>query len=490
MNRKIVLFPLALAAILGLASCSNDKPSSSSNGGDTTSSSTTTSETTNSSSSEETKKASITVDKTEVSVEVGGTALVTATVKNATNTNKTWSSSDETVATVTAGTITGVKEGVATITVTLDSDPAVKAEVAVTVTGKQATKISVSDILAGNAEEGVLYEAEGILEGLSHTDVYGNAYLTDVENGKSVKIYGLTATESALKTADGTVSFNNPKDAVTTLSDINNGEKIKIIGVFTKWSKNISGVLKAHEASTNKYTASFEANEHATIAIDKTTDLSYGDDVIATITPETGYMIDSVKNVTLYGSEDATKTDDGKYKFDATCSNKLVVTVSKPATGTTTFDLTDGKGGYLSEFGLSTSYANASATINGVKFDVVCGAANKYNGWDTNVLALRTKSSKDCSLTVSGKTFNSYTLNYKTWGSNITLSVYTSTDGETWGNAIDSVTIGSSTDYNADQVLSNKEGFAGASYIRFSVVNTGKNNNGIGVFSVTLDIAA
>ncbi len=485
MNRKIVLFPLALAAILGLASCSNDKPSSSSNGGETTSSTTKT----ESSSSEETKKASITVDKTEVSVEVGGTVLVTATVKDATNTNKTWTSSDETVATVTAGTITGVKEGTATITVTLDSDPTVKAEVAVTVIGKQATKISVSDLLAGNAEEGILYEAEGIIEGLSHSDQYGNAYLTDVESGKTVKIYGLTTTESALVTAGDTTTFTNPKDAVTTLADVNNGEKIKIIGVFTSWAKNISGVLKTHETATNKYAASYETNEHATIVLDKTADLSYGDVVTVTVTPETGYAIDSVKNETLYGSEDAAKTEDGKFTFKATCSNKLVVTVSKPATGETTFDLTDGEGGHLSEFGLGTSYTKASATISGVKFDVVCGAANKANAWPVNALALRTKSSNDCSLTVSGKTFNSYTLNYKAWGSNITLSVYASADGTTWGDAIDTVSIGSDVDYNADQTLASKDGFTAASYIKFAVVNTGSKNNGIGIFSLTLDIA-
>ena len=96
MNRKIVLFPLAMAAILGLAGCSkeNKQPSSI--------------ESTQTPSSE-VKKASITVDKTTVELQVGEQTLVTATVTNADNGNKTWTSSNNEAATVAAGTITGVK---------------------------------------------------------------------------------------------------------------------------------------------------------------------------------------------------------------------------------------------------------------------------------------------------------------------------------------------------------------------------------------------
>ena len=479
MNRKIVLFPLAMAAILGLAGCSKeDKQPSSIESTQTPSS--------------EVKKASITVDKTTVELQVGEQTLVTATVTDAENVNKTWASSNKEVATVAAGTITGVKEGTATITVSLDSDPTVKAEIAVTVVGKKATKTTVEALASGNGIlEGTLYEVEGILEGLSHSDSKGNAYLTDIETKKTVKIYGLTTTESALSSSGNTVTFKNPSDATTTLAAVKNGEKVKIWGVYTAWAKNISGVLKSHEANTTKYTASFEENAHATIALDKTTGLSYGDVVTATVTPETGYNIDSVKNETIYGSENATKTADGKFTFTATCFNKLVVTVSKPVVGKVTFDLTDGEGGYLSEFGLSpTSYVSASATISGVKFDVTSGAANKASDWANNALALRTKSGKEASLVVSGKTFNSYALNYKWWGNKCTLSVFTSEDGTTWGSALQTLTVPTGVKYNADQTLSSAEGFKAAKYIKFAVTTTNSKNDGLGIFSVELDIAA
>ena len=62
----------------------------------------------------------VSLSQTELSLTEGNTAQLTATVKpdNATNKNVTWTSSDETVATVTDGLVTALKEGTATITVT------------------------------------------------------------------------------------------------------------------------------------------------------------------------------------------------------------------------------------------------------------------------------------------------------------------------------------------------------------------------------------
>ncbi|MFC0380509.1 Ig domain-containing protein [Levilactobacillus acidifarinae] len=63
----------------------------------------------------------VTLDPTTVSVEAGKTVKVTATVTPADATDKTvtYSVDDDTIATVTAdGTITGVKDGIATVTAT------------------------------------------------------------------------------------------------------------------------------------------------------------------------------------------------------------------------------------------------------------------------------------------------------------------------------------------------------------------------------------
>ncbi len=65
---------------------------------------------------------SVTVDKSEVSLNVGESDVITATVlpDNATNKNVLWASSDTSVATVVSGTVTAVGAGNATITVTTE----------------------------------------------------------------------------------------------------------------------------------------------------------------------------------------------------------------------------------------------------------------------------------------------------------------------------------------------------------------------------------
>ena len=62
---------------------------------------------------------SVTLDKTSVTLTEGDVTTLTATVtpSNATNKNVIWSSSDNTVATVSDGKVTAVKAGTATITV-------------------------------------------------------------------------------------------------------------------------------------------------------------------------------------------------------------------------------------------------------------------------------------------------------------------------------------------------------------------------------------
>jgi len=66
--------------------------------------------------------AGISLDKEEATINEGETVTLTATITpdNATNKNITWSTSDENVATVKDGVVTGVNVGTATITVTTE----------------------------------------------------------------------------------------------------------------------------------------------------------------------------------------------------------------------------------------------------------------------------------------------------------------------------------------------------------------------------------
>lgn len=334
MNRKIILFPLAMAAILGLAGCSNDNPATSSNG-----------ESTETPSSEVTK-ASISVDKKTVEVEVGGQALVTATVSGTENTNKTWKSSNEAVATVAAGTITGVAEGSATITVTLDSDPTVKAEIAVTVIKKanpvtETTLDKLSDTNSGLTAK-TLYRATGIIEGLSHTDQYGNAYLTDPVSKKTVQIYGLTGTNDDsvfdYEASSDSKFFKNPKDAITSLANVENGQLVTVrVGWCVFGAKaEIFGIVEKTETSTSKYAVGITSFEHGTATADKT-EYAYGEKVTLTVAPETGYIVNTIeaKNTQKAG---IAITDEGnnKYSFAAACVNDVTITLKSASDTKTT----------------------------------------------------------------------------------------------------------------------------------------------------------
>jgi aryl-phospho-beta-D-glucosidase BglC (GH1 family) len=90
----------------------------------------------------------VSIDKPTLTMVVGNTSKLTATV---TGSNKavTWSTSNSGVATVTAGTVTAVAEGTATITVTSRADASKKAQCAVTVNPRPVTDIGEKDGLSG-----------------------------------------------------------------------------------------------------------------------------------------------------------------------------------------------------------------------------------------------------------------------------------------------------------------------------------------------------
>ena len=79
---------------------------------------------------------SLSLNKTELSIEKGKTESLTATVipEDATNKNLVWSSSDTQVASVdNDGTVTALKAGTATVTVSLEGNPDIHATCMVTV---------------------------------------------------------------------------------------------------------------------------------------------------------------------------------------------------------------------------------------------------------------------------------------------------------------------------------------------------------------------
>ena len=136
----------------------------------------------------------VTLDKTSAAVKPGETVKLTATVAPAEASNKavTWNSSDEAVATVADGTVTGVAEGTATITVTT-SDGNHTATCTVTVSAD--APVSEDVVLEGEITEDMTLKAtDNVL-------LRGYVYVTDgvtltIEPGTVIK--GEKATKGSL----------------------------------------------------------------------------------------------------------------------------------------------------------------------------------------------------------------------------------------------------------------------------------------------------
>lgn len=121
------------------------------------------------SSSEVVEEISITLDQTEVTVEVEATVAVKATVSGSMNKNVTWTSANPEIATVSGGTITGVAAGTTTVTAASVADPTKTATVAVTVTEPAVEITKIADVMkkaAALTNDGRSYTGEFTTRGI------------------------------------------------------------------------------------------------------------------------------------------------------------------------------------------------------------------------------------------------------------------------------------------------------------------------------------
>ncbi|MBO5709186.1 MAG: Ig-like domain-containing protein [Bacteroidales bacterium] len=153
---------------------------------------------------------SVSLDKTSVELKEGEEVSLTATVKpdNATNKNVTWSSSNETVASVTDGKVTALKSGETTITVTTE-DSAKTAECKITVKGNPATA-TLGKVTAATAT--FTGHLDVPASDLSFSQV--TVYYSDAET------FNMNEAESASAT-----SFDSEQNYTITLTNLKYGTK-------------------------------------------------------------------------------------------------------------------------------------------------------------------------------------------------------------------------------------------------------------------------
>ena len=299
------------------------------------------------------------------------------------------------------------------------------------------------DKWATEAEDGKVYSFAGILEGLSHSDQYGNAYITDPTTGASLKLYGSTTTSSAITSnGDGTYSFSNPRDAKTTLESYSNGEWVEGYAVWNSSYSNASAVLTSHEASSQTYTATLNAVSNGTATLSKTSGIAYGETITVTITPDSGYIVSSVALTTAYGSGTTTRVDDTTYTFAATCVNTVTVTLQEQTDGQDVINLTENIGSFVDSSGqaMGSKYGSYSAEINGYSFDLSSGRASKCTSgtpWASDMVVMRANNEADpveSYMTIEAPAaVASVSVTYQNWNKDYSsIAVEHSTDGTTW----------------------------------------------------------
>ena len=194
----------------------------------------------------------VTVDKT-ASVEVDKTVSLTATVApaNATNKNVTWSSDDETVATVENGIVTGVAAGTANITVTTeDGEYTDVCEVTVTAPKCATPTISPVSFSTDNQEVTITSETAG-------ATIY---YTTD---GATPSTNSLVYDSEDKPTISSTTTFkaiavkeNYDNSEVATQKITRTSSAVVASWDFTNWSSTTQAGVRADGTNWRDYETS------------------------------------------------------------------------------------------------------------------------------------------------------------------------------------------------------------------------------------------
>ncbi len=258
-TQKLTAFLILCALVVGFHSCSEDDD-------DTV----------------EVSVTGVSLSDTILSVNVGSSELlsVTITPSNATDSDVSWTTSDESVATVDGGTVAGIAAGTATITVTTE-DGGYTASCSVTVASSDSTAVEAYSQSSGtNSGTGITYysttsdENAVLISGGTFTMT--NCTVTksgDTQDSDGSSFYGINA--AILASDEGTVSMSG--GTITTNSIGSNGivaygGTVTVSDVTINCSQNLSRGIHATGGGTitaTDLTISTTGSNSSVIALDK-----------------------------------------------------------------------------------------------------------------------------------------------------------------------------------------------------------------------------
>ncbi len=174
---------------------------------------------------------SVTLDQTSVSIGVGETVTLTATVSpsDATDPSVTWKSSNSAVASVKDGVVTGVAHGSVTITATA-GDYSATCEVSVVAPVTEISSISTSDSDEYVRIQGIIYTSGGLSEG-------------DTYNSSTAFIYDGTGAMMVYYRSE----YGGTVDSSVEASGFVQGQYIDFYGLLTEYNSLVE--VKNDESS-------------------------------------------------------------------------------------------------------------------------------------------------------------------------------------------------------------------------------------------------
>jgi len=154
----------------------------------------------------------ISLDKKEISLSVGRTITLTATVTDAANKAVTWTTSNAGIATVSGGTVTAVAEGKATITVASREDTSKTASCSVTVTAASGKlRVNGANLVDKNGNKIQLYgmSTHGIAWFPDYVNLDTFKELSEVWNTNCIRLAMYTAESNGYCTTGNKENLKN-----------------------------------------------------------------------------------------------------------------------------------------------------------------------------------------------------------------------------------------------------------------------------------------
>ena len=257
-------------------------------------------------------------------VDAGDTVTLTATVLPENSTDEViWTSSDDTVATVEDGVVTGVKAGTATITATAGDKTATCTITVNDPFGTATAPISVTKALAiGSALAANAYTDRKVY-------VTGVVSVEPTYNASKGQYSRMTIVDPADRTKSF-LAFSFDESEGVAAPAVN--DTVVLYGFITNFSGNtVEMTYIKGDASSNakilsnvRGTSTLTVNaEHATVTGIPAT-ATNGETVSFTVAPDTDYVIDAVK----VGTTELTATD-GTYSFTVAGNATIIVDAHK-----------------------------------------------------------------------------------------------------------------------------------------------------------------